>query len=304
MKLMKIQPVLKEALKLVRATIPTTINIHQEIESGCSPIKADPTQIHQIIMNLTTNAFHAMENSGGTMSVLLKEKQFGKSDLINLNLKPGNYVCLTVRDTGIGISKDVKEKIFDPFFTTKEKGKGTGMGLSVVHGIVNGMGGAIKLYSKPGEGTQFDIYFSAEKTDYSDKTIMAQSTLQCGNERILLVDDEKEILSMEKQMLERLGYRVSSRTSSVEALEAFKNNPDSFDLVITDLAMPNMPGDKLVSELLKIKLDTRIILCTGFSEKMTPETAMEIGINEVLLKPILMKDLAKKIRTVLDEKNY
>ncbi|MBC2704927.1 ATP-binding protein, partial [Desulfobacula sp.] len=299
--LMKVQPIIKEALKLIRSTIPTTIDIIQDIRADCGAIKADPTQIHQIIMNLTTNAYHAMEETGGELKVSLKEIELGEHDVTIPDMIPGVYACLAVADTGMGMDKDVTEKIFDPFFTTKEIGKGTGMGLSVVHGIVKSMGGSIHVYSEPGKGTEFKVYFPVEKSLSEEQNIQTKKPVQGGTERILFVDDEETILIMEKKILERLGYQVTSRTSSIEALEAFRANPDTFDLVITDMAMPNMPGDKLTVELTKIRPDIPVLLCTGFSETMSEEKAASLGINGFLLKPIVMKDLAKKIREVLGE---
>lgn len=301
-KLMKMQPIIKEALKLIRSTIPTTIYIKQYIRNDCGIIKADPTQIHQIVMNLATNAYHAMEETGGELKVSLKEVELGKLDLINSDMAPGVYACLTVADTGIGMDKVLTEKIFDPFFSTKVRGKGTGMGLSVVHGIVTGMKGVIKVYSEPGKGTEFNIYLPMAKSPSEKQDIhQIKEPILGGSERILLVDDEDVIVAMEKLMLERLGYKVTSRTSSIEALEAFRANPTNFDLVITDMAMPNMPGDKLSAELVKINPDIPVLLCTGFSETMSEEKATSLGINGFLLKPIVMKDLSHKIREVLDE---
>jgi len=298
--LMKIQPVVKEALKLIRSTIPTTINITQDIRADCGTIKADPTQIHQIIMNLTTNAYHAMEETEGELRVGLKEVQLDEHDVKSPDLESGPYACLTVSDTGTGMNKDMIEKIFDPFFTTKEVGKGTGMGLSVVHGIVKNIGGSIHVYSEPGKGTEFKAYFPIEKSSFEKQNIQIKEPIQGGTERILLVDDEDVIIAMEKRILERLGYQVTSRTSSLEALEAFRDVPDKFDLVITDMAMPNMPGDKLSTELIKIRSDISILLCTGFSEIMSEEKAASLGIKGFLLKPVVMKDFAQKIREVLD----
>uniref|UniRef100_UPI0026174B4B response regulator n=2 Tax=Desulfobacula sp. TaxID=2593537 RepID=UPI0026174B4B len=203
-------------------------------------------------------------------------------------------------DTGTGMDKDVTEKIFDPFFTTKEIGKGTGMGLSVVHGIVKSMDGSIHVYSEPGKGTEFKAYFPIEKSSFEKQNIQTKEPVRGGTEQILLVDDENAIIAIEKQILERLGYQVTSRTSSLEALEAFRANPDNFDMVITDLAMPNMPGDKLSAELIKIRPDIPILLCTGFSETMSEERAASLGIKGFILKPIVIKDLARKIREVLD----
>ncbi len=301
--LIKIQPIVKEALKLIRATIPTTIEMKQDINTDCGVIKADPTQIHQIVMNLATNAFHAMEETGGELKVSLKEMEFETLDLINPNMAPGVYACLTVADTGKGMDKDLTDKIFDPFFTTKPIGKGTGMGLSVVHGIVTAMGGAIHVYSEPEKGTQFHVYLPLEKSLSETQVTHSKTELQGGIEHILLVDDEQAILTMEKRMLERLGYQVSSRTSSLEALEAFRANPYKFDMIITDMAMPNMAGDKLSVELTKIRPGISILLCTGFSEIMSEEKAMLLGIKGFLFKPIVMNDLAQKVREVLDKMN-
>jgi PAS domain S-box-containing protein len=300
LKLMKMQPIIKETLKLIRSTIPTTIEIKQNISPACGVIKADPTQIHQIVMNLATNAYHAMEDMGGELIVGLNEIKLGVLDLINPDMTPGQYACLTVADTGTGMDKELTQKIFDPFFTTKAVGKGTGMGLSVVHGIVEGMGGAVLVYSEPGKGTQFYIYFPIEKGSFVKHSVQTHEIIQGGIERILLVDDEDAIITMEKLELERLGYQVTSRISSTEALEAFRADPDKFNLIITDMAMPNMTGDKLSAELTKIRPDIPILLCTGFSETMSEEKAASLGIKGFLLKPIVMKDLAQKIREVLD----
>jgi len=300
LKLMKMQPIIKEALKLIRSTIPTTIEIKQNIQADCGAIKADPTQIHQIVMNLATNAYHAMEETGGELIAGLKQMEFGTRDLSYPDMTLGQYACLTVADTGIGMDKELTQKIFDPFFTTKAIGKGTGMGLSVVHGIVAGMGGAVRVYSEPGKGTEFYVYFPVEKSSFEKQSVQTHETIQYGTETILLVDDEEAIITMEKRMLERLGYQVTSRISSIEALEAFRANPDKFDLVITDMAMPNMPGDKLSAALNKIRPDIPVLLCTGFSETMSEEKAASLGIKGFLLKPIVMKDLSQKIREVLD----
>jgi len=300
MKLMKIQPILKEAMKMIRATIPATIDIHQDIDPGCGVIKADPTKVHQIIMNLATNAYHAMEGNGGIMNLGLKQIEFKNFDLVNPDLEPGTYACLTVKDTGMGMDKALSQRIFDPFFTTKKKGKGTGMGLAVVHGIVTGMKGSIQVHSKPGNGTEFHVYLPIEKSVFDIEDIHPKEIAQGGTERILLVDDEQGIVTMEKKLLKRLGYEVTSRTSSIEALEAFRSDPSKFDLVITDMAMPNMSGGQLSAELVRIRPDIPVLLCTGFSETMSEEKAASMGIKGFLLKPILMKDLSNKIREVLD----
>ncbi len=303
LKMMKMQPIIKEALKLIRSTIPTTLSINQNLQPNCGAVKADPTQIHQIIMNLTTNAYHAMEETEGELKVSLKEIELGQYDFINSDMSPGLYACLTIADTGTGMDKKTIDKIFDPFFTTKEKGKGTGMGLSMVHGIVKNMNGEIQVHSEPGKGTQFHIYLPIVKNGYEKQETQTNGPIQGGNENVLLVDDEEGIIAMGKQALERLGYHVTSRISSIEALEAFRANPGKFDLVITDKAMPKMPGDKLAAELMKIRPDIPILLCTGFSESMTEEKIRSLGIKGLLLKPIIIKDLAKKMRELLDKKN-
>ncbi len=302
-KLMKMQPIIKEALKLIRSTIPTTIELKQNLQSDCGAIKADPTQIHQIIMNLATNAYHAMEENGGEIKVNLKEVELEESDLFNSDIQPGTYACLSIADTGKGIDSELIEKIFDPFFTTKETGKGTGMGLSVVHGIVKSMHGTITVYSESDKGTEFHVYLPFAETVREQQVIHTKTVIQGGSERILLVDDEKTIIEMEQNMLERLGYKVTSRSSSPDALEAFRAAPDKFDMVITDMAMPNMSGDKLSVKINKIRPGIPVLLCTGFSETMSEEKATSLGINGFLLKPIVIMDLSCKIRDVLDNKS-
>ena len=299
--LMKMQPIIKEALKLIRSSIPTTIEIKQNLQSDCGAIKADPTQMHQIVMNLATNAYHAMEDTGGILNIRLKKIELEEPDLLNPDIKPGAYACLSISDTGKGIDKELIEKIFDPFFTTKQTGKGTGMGLSVVYGIVKNMNGAIHVYSEPEKGTEFHVYLPLAETVKEQQAIHTTTVIQGGTEHILLVDDEKTIIEMEQNMLQRLGYKVTSRSSSIEALEAFRAAPDKFDMVITDMAMPKMSGDKLSVEINKIRPGIPVLLCTGFSETMSEEKATSLGINGFLFKPIVMKDLSYKIREVLDK---
>ena len=301
LKPLKTQIVIREALKLLRSSIPSTIKMNQNINKGCGLVMADPTHIHQIIMNLCTNAFHAMEESGGKLNVTLEEIQLTIDDLKDPAMAPGPHICLMVSDTGHGMEQHIIDKIFDPYFTTKAIGKGTGLGLAVIHGIVKDYGGHINIYSEPDKGSEFKIYLPVIQTS---KTIVKTENnlpLQKGNERVLLVDDEDTIAQMEKIMLERLGYQVSVRTNSIDALELFRNKPDNFDLVMTDLTMPNMTGDKLAGELIKIRPEIPIILCTGFSETMSEEKAAYLGIKGFLLKPIVTKDLSQKIREVLDE---
>ncbi|MBU2430177.1 MAG: PAS domain S-box protein, partial [Proteobacteria bacterium] len=300
LKLMKMQPIIKEALKLIRSTIPTTISIRQNIESECGPVQADPTQIHQIVMNLATNAYHAMEDTGGELTVTLKQIQLGRDELTFPEMVPGMYSCLTIADTGTGMDKRTLDQIFDPFFTTKEKGKGTGMGLSVVHGIVKSLNGEIRVYSEPGKGTEFRVYLPVIQGSFETSEEPANAPLLGGTETVLLVDDEDSIIALEKQVLERLGYQVVSYNSSIEALAAFNARPDAFDIVVSDMAMPNLPGDKLAAELIRIRPDIPILICTGFSEAMTEEKITAAGIRGLLMKPIITRDFVRMIRKILD----
>ena len=293
--------VIKEVLKLIRSSLPSTIEIKQHISNKCGLVMADSAQIHQVALNLMTNAFQAMEDENGKLEVILKEVELGPDDLTNPSMTPGAYVCLTVADTGPGMDQSVINRIFEPYFTTKANGKGTGLGLAIVHGIVKSYKGDIKVYSQPGEGTAFHVYLPVIKSEVEAGEIDTITPAQKGTERILLVDDEEPIVRMEKQMLERLGYDVTERTSSIDALEGFRKAPDTFDLVITDLTMPNMTGDKLAKELINIRSDIPVILCTGFSEKMSKETAEALGFKGYLMKPIIKSDLARTVRRVLDE---
>ena len=296
---LQVHLIIKEILQLSRATLPTTIEIRQRVSKDAGLVMADPTQMHQVIMNLVTNAFHAMEDRGGTLIVALDDVQFSSDNLPSMNLIPGWYVCITVSDTGLGIAPEIMENIFNPYFTTKGKGKGTGLGLSVVHGIVKNYQGDILVESNPGKGSTFKVYLPRIVSDYhlhkdDDPTIDLS-----GTGHILLVDDEKPICFMIEQMLERLGYSVSSRNSSLDALEAFKASPDKFDLVITDMTMPNLTGDKLALEIKKIRPTMPILLCSGFSEKINQGKASEFQVDHILMKPILKKDLAQAIINIL-----
>ena len=298
---LRIQLVIKEALKLLRSSIPTTIEIKQNIAQDCGTILADPTQIHQVIMNLCTNAYHAMKETGGILSVSLSPIELAAEDLKNKkNLQPGPYVRLVVSDTGSGIQKNILEKIFEPYFTTKEKGEGTGLGLAMVHGIITSYGGDITVYSEPGEGTAFHINFPVIKEAQEVSEVNGAAPLPTGNERILLVDDDEELTQMNKTFLESMGYKVTALTSSVETLKVFQAEPDGFDLVVTDMTMPKMTGAELAKNILAVRSDTPIVLCTGFSELIDEEMAKEMGIRDYIMKPVIMKDLAKAVRNVLD----
>jgi len=295
----QVDNILKEALKFLRSSVPTSIEIRQNIESD-SLIMADPTQVHQIVMNLCTNAAQAMDEKGGVLSVGLTDVQLDAGFTKTYeDLKPGDYLKLSVSDTGSGMPPDVMKAIFEPYFTTKMPGEGTGMGLATVYGIVKNFGGKIMVESEVEKGSTFTVYLPITKKR-TGAAPYQEKALPSGTERILFIDDEASIAKIGSQILERLGYSVTTRTSSVEALELFRSKPKDFDLVITDMTMPNMTGDKLAIELMKIRTDIPIIICTGYSKKISDETAKDIGIKAVAYKPIVKADLAKTVRKVFD----
>lgn len=301
----QIHLLIQETLKLLRASIPTTIEIEQNIDPLCCNILADPTQIHQVLMNLCTNAAQSMEESGGTLEVILSEVQLTVEDLKHEpHLSPGRYACLTVKDSGIGIAQENQDKVFDPYFTTKEVGKGSGMGLAVVVGIVKSHDGMITVDSKAGAGTTFNVYLPAIE-EQALKTIEDTAPVPTGTEKILVVDDEEIIVDMTKKRLVKLGYQVTTRTRSVDALELFCSAPDFFDLVITDQTMPQLTGEQLAKKLIEVRSDTPIIICTGYSSRIDAEKAKFVGIRAFLAKPIDTRELAKAIRQVLNhETNF
>ena len=295
-----LKPVVTESLKLLRASIPTTIEFRRDISEAMCPILGDRTQIHQVLMNLCANAAHAMEAEGGIMTVGLRIVD-GEMEDEAFGLVPGQYVKLSVNDTGMGIRQEVQKRIFDPYFTTKEVGKGTGMGLAVVHGIVMAHEGHIFVDSHLGKGTVFHTYFPAVLTrhnTYSDE----RAALPTGHERVLYVDDEPSLARMGKLMLEKLGYGVESLTNPVTALEFFASHEEEIDLVITDMTMPQMTGDQLTRKLLEIKPDIPIIITTGFSERISQKNAHETGAMAFAEKPLSMRRLAETLRKVLDER--
>ena len=296
-----IQKVLREVLKLCRRTIPSDIEITQSIQIDCGLVNADPTQVHQIAMNLITNAYHAVEMTGGEISINLHETELLQEDLSSSNLEPSRYAVLTISDTGCGIEPTCMDKIFEPYFTTKEKGKGTGLGLAVVYGIVKEHHGDIKVTSEVGKGTSFSVYIPLirKKSDTikSDKIEIHPT----GDEMILLVDDEESVLRLENQMLGRLGYRVTMRNSATDALMKFRANPEAFDLVVSDMNMPNMTGEQLSRKLMAIRPNIPVIICTGFSERIDKEKAHAIGIKGFLMKPVVKSEMAQMVRNVLDE---
>jgi CheY-like chemotaxis protein len=252
-------------------------------------------------MNLCTNADYAMRQGGGVLYVSLSNVTLDFEATVKYpDLRPGSYLKLTVSDTGHGMPPEVLERIFDPYFTTKEKGVGTGLGLAVIHGIVSNMNGAISVDSQPGRGAAFSVFMPlTEVKDTLESRVV--EAVPMGNERILFVDDEEFIADLGQRMLERLGYDVIVRTSSIEALKAFKAQPDKFDLIITDMTMPQMTGEKLAQKLLEIRPDIPIILCTGFSALISENKAKEMGIKGFVMKPFVIQDLAKMIRRVLEE---
>lgn len=298
---MHIIPIIKDSLKFLRATIPTSIDIRQDIQTTDDTILADSTQIHQIMMNLITNSSQAIEAEGvieiRIENVVLNEE----SCVFYTDLTPGNYIKVTVSDTGQGIAPEAIDRIFDPYFTTKEVDKGSGIGLSVVHGIVKSHGGAIRVKSELGKETAFTVLFPAVETK-TDSEIETDEKLPSGDERILFIDDEESIAKLGHQRLERLGYKVEAKTSPIEALELFRAKPDQFDLVITDLTMPKMTGDKLVKEILNIRSEIPIILCTGFVEKIDEKKAKAIGVADYIEKPVDKCSFSYTVRKVLDRK--
>jgi PAS domain S-box-containing protein len=292
--------IVNETIKMIRSSLPTTIKINQNIDPKTGWIFADPTQINQILMNLCTNAFHAMEETGGKLDIALKEVIFCREDLVHVpDIEAGVFIQLSIGDSGTGIAPDVKDKVFEPYFTTKEAGKGTGMGLSMVHGIVKSHGGFISLYSELGEGTVFNVFLPVVEKELLSKGKRIDP-IPMGNEKILFVDDEEILGKMGKTMLERIGYHVTISQSSSEALEIFQDQPDQFDLVITDQTMPGMTGSDLSKRLLQTRPDIPIILCTGYSTIISEEKAKALGIKEFALKPLAKRDIATLIRKVLD----
>ena len=297
----QVRLIAKEVVKLLRASIPATIEIRQYIASD-SLVLADPTQIHQMIMNLCTNANHAMEEKGGVLTIELNDVVLDENfTLAQPGMKPGKYLKLSVSDTGCGMSQEVMERIFDPFFTTKPPGKGTGMGLSVLHGIIKSYRGTVTVESQLGKGTTFCVYIPVYRKQSAPQKI-EDHTLATGNEKILFVDDEEIIVNMTAEILKRLGYQVTSLTDSRQALELFEKDPQAFDLVITDMTMPRMTGDELARRILALRNDMPIILCTGFSSRIDADRARELGIAAFITKPVLNRKLAETVRKVLDKK--
>jgi signal transduction histidine kinase/DNA-binding response OmpR family regulator len=296
----KVQFIIKEVVRLLNSSIPSTITIHQNIDSDAGPVYADPSQIHQILMNLATNAFHAMENDGGHFELNLDQIEMSSDELTILpDIQPGKYIKLTISDTGQGINPEIMGKIFDPYFTTKAIGKGSGLGLSLVHGIVKNHRGAITVDSQPGKGTVFTILLPVIEETIVNKRKEKTDALYLGKESILFVDDDESIARMMARMLKKIGYQVEVRTNPVEALALFKEKSDQFDIVITDMTMPQMTGDSLAEKMREIRHDIPIIICTGYSSLIDEDKSKKMNMF-FIMKPITIVDIGKMIRQALD----
>ena len=293
----QMQPLIKESLKMLRASLPATISISEDIDPRCGVVLADPTQIHQIVMNLCSNAFQAMEKTGGLLTVNLHPVSIRPQE--TGEIQPGDYVELMVSDTGEGIGTDIIGNIFNPYFTTKEIGKGTGMGLSITHGIIKSYGGTITVESVLGRGATFHAYFPVIKEEA--KTPEAIRKALRGRGRILFLDDEEMLARMGKVILERLGYKVTTHTRSIEALADFMRDPQKFDLVITDQTMPTMTGTDLARRLLQIRPDLPIILCTGYSSLVDKDSTRDMGIKAFALKPLAKDVIGRLVFEVLEK---
>ncbi|MBN2809825.1 MAG: response regulator, partial [Deltaproteobacteria bacterium] len=301
---LQMQTVLKEVLKLLRASLPSSIVLEEDIADNCGVVVADATQMHQVIMNLATNARQAMAGTeNGIIRFSLQPLIIKAEDqALFAGLPVGSYLQMEVSDSGIGIAeKDIKH-IFDPYFTTKEKGKGTGLGLAVVHGIVNDHGGTVSVYSEPGRGTTFKIRLLALPEVKAQSIDKPNAEAPRGRERVLAVDDEEAIIIIEQRQLKQLGYQVTAFSSSLEAFEAFQKNPYAFDLVLSDMTMPGMNGVELARKILNIRPEMPIIISSGFSPLISPENARSLGVRGYLKKPFQKMELAEKVRSVLDEK--
>ena len=289
--------VIKEALKFIRAAIPSTIAIQTHLDEKCPFVVADSTQLYQVIMNLCVNASHAMLPNHGTLEITLGcELWGGRHDAAHAGLSAGQYVVLKVRDTGCGMDAATRERIFEPFFTTKKKGEGTGLGLTVVHGIILSHNGSIAVASEPGKGSTFCIYLPAIRQQAEVEVPAPKALVRGKGEHILLVDDEKAATQVIGNMLQELDYKVTASNSSSEALSLFQKDPDRYHLLVSDLTMPGMDGLALARAVAKRKPGFPIILCTGFSEVVAEPLASESGVGTVMTKPFMLTDLATAIQ--------
>jgi PAS domain S-box-containing protein len=295
----QVKTTVREALKLLRASLPTTIDISDHIQSN-SVVMGDPTQIHQVLMNLCTNAGHAMQNSGGKLSIDLSEVMLGADfTAIHQDITPGQYIKLTVSDTGEGIASEILPRIFEPFFTTKDKSKGSGWGLSVVHGIVKKHGGTVTVESELGKGSTFAVFFPVSDEQLQTSPIISPAN-HLGSEHILFVDDDQTIVTIGEEILTTKGYRVTPARGSQEALSIFRSNPEQFDLVITDMTMPHMTGDHLALEMMSIRPDIPIILCSGGDAIIHKNELLSAGIKAIVMKPFTIDTISRSIRDVLE----
>jgi len=301
LKFLSISDAVQDSMILVRSFLPATIKVNTDIHNACGYILADPVQIHQTIMNLVTNAYHAMGENGGTLDIYLgEENEYGQA-FLKQTAGNGKYAHLTIKDSGTGIDPGILDKIFDPYFSTKKEGEGSGIGLSVVHGIVKSHDGHITVETNKEKGTKFDIYFPICQSCTVDEPISQEETsIKTGVERVLLVDDDKKVAVMETRMLEKLGYAVTCFTNSLNAVNVFKSNPDMFDVIITDLTMPDLTGSQLASAICKIKPDKPVIICTGLGDTFDKNKFESSSIKGFLKKPVAVKELSHMLRRVLD----
>jgi signal transduction histidine kinase/ActR/RegA family two-component response regulator len=298
---LRLDQVVTEVLKLIRASFPSNIEIKQELDKECGTVLADSTQMHQIIMNLCTNAYHAMIGNGGILTIRLDKQKVGSKEFNgSVKMQKGTYIRLIITDTGHGMDKRTMERIFEPFFTKKDVGSGSGLGLSVVHGIVNNYNGAIDVESEPGEGSSFIIYLPQHSETYVEEKEIQQE-LKKGKGSILFVDDEKEITFMGKRMLESLGYTVDIKTDSEEALRVFRKDPDKYDLLVTDQAMPKLMGTELIGELKKIRPELKTIIITGYQESIPVNAMKQFGIADIISKPLILSEFSELIGKVLSQ---
>jgi PAS domain S-box-containing protein len=301
MTLVDLGPLIKETIKFLRAAIPSTIEIRTSLEAGCAMALADPVQIHQVILNLGINAAHSMRYTGGVLEVVLRKVEFDENTARQYpSLSADKYLLLSLSDTGSGMSKETLSRIFEPFFTTKKDGEGTGLGLSVAHGIIQSHGGCIAAYSEEGHGSTFNVYLPVAEGLPKNQEEADSLPLPVGTERILFVDDEEDLVDIGRQTLKWLGYRVTALTSSVDALDLFRSTPDGFDLVITDQTMPRLTGVELAKEIFKIRPDCPVIICTGFTAGISEEETGAPCIRHIIMKPLTIKEMSRTIRSMLD----
>ena len=296
-----LSPVIKETFKLLRSSVPTTIQMELQLKTESDTVYADPSQIQQVIMNLCTNAAYAMRGTTGSINISLEHISFGPTDLPEPDMQPGDYLVLSVKDTGVGMDEEIRSRVFEPFFTTKPVEEGTGLGLSVAYGIVKSHRGSITVYSEPGKGSVFRVYLPTAETGILEKAETLKP-VPGGNERILFVDDEEPIVNSVGNMLQRLGYKIMVLTDSREALKIFSADPSQFDLVMTDQTMPFMTGEDLGKELMRIRSDIPVILCTGYADFISSEKATAMGFQGFIMKPFTIREGAELVRRVLDKK--